>query len=169
MRDNKNNGYNNANLKMETLILPEKIEEGWVVFDEEKFLKSLPDGMQYYAIDEKNETIYGLGKDYNKRIEKLEDELFAEKRHHEKVANALLNYKDKVSELTSKLILIKKALALAVETLRFELGREAIKNLYKDALQNLSNNLNMKFDEEMSEWFIKQAEEVMRDETKIKI
>lgn len=45
-----------------------KLDNGLYYFDEEEYLSSLPDGLQYYAVDEKNEKIYGLGKDYNRRV-----------------------------------------------------------------------------------------------------
>ena len=74
-----------------------------------------------------------------------------------KIEEALKKY---IYELEQKLSHTEKALALAVETMRYELGREAIKNLYKDAIKNLKDNLNMKFDTEMCEWFIEQAKEM---------
>lgn len=64
-----------------------------------------------------------------------------------------------------KITIIEKALELAVETMRYELGREAIKNLYKDAMSNLKDNLNMRVDKEMCEWYIAQAQKELKNET----
>lgn len=68
------------------------------------------------------------------------------------------------AKLKKQLAITEKSLELAVETMRYELGREAIKNLYKDAIKNLKDNLNMKFDTEMCEWFIEQAKEMLDNE-----
>ena len=77
----------------------------------------------------------------------------------------LINQLDEqISDLQHRLEVADKALELAVETMRYELGREAIKNLYKDTIKNLKDNLNMKFDTEMCEWFIEQAKEMLGNE-----
>ena len=69
-----------------------------------------------------------------------------------------------ITELKEQLALTEKALALAVETMRYELGEEAIKNLYKDAMENLKDNLNMRFDTEMCDWYKTKAKEIMKNE-----
>ena len=69
-----------------------------------------------------------------------------------------------IYNMDKQIKILEKALKMAVETMRYELGREAIKNLYKDAIKNLKDNLNMKFDTEMCEWFIEQAKEMLENE-----
>ena len=87
-----------------------------------------------------------------------------DKEHYNQVLEVARSYRNDVERLEKQLAITKKALELAVETMRYELGREAIKNLYKDAIKNLKDNLNMKFDTEMCEWFIKQAKEMLENE-----
>lgn len=84
--------------------------------------------------------------------------------HYNQVLAVSKSYRNDVERLEKQLAITEKALELAVETMRYELGREAIKNLYKDAIKNLKDNLNMKFDTEMCEWFIEQAKEMLENE-----
>ena len=69
-----------------------------------------------------------------------------------------------LADLQHRLDVAEKALELAIETMRYELGRDAIKNLYKDAIKNLKENLNMKTDKEMSQWYLEQAESELKGE-----
>jgi hypothetical protein len=69
-----------------------------------------------------------------------------------------------ISDLQHRLDVAKKALELACETMRYELGRESIKNLYKDAMKNLKNNLNMEIDKGMCQWYLEQAEKELKGE-----
>ena len=69
-----------------------------------------------------------------------------------------------ISDLQHRLDVAEIALELACETMRYELGRDAIKNLYKDAIKNLKENLNMKTDKEMSQWYLEQAERELKGE-----
>ena len=69
-----------------------------------------------------------------------------------------------IANLQHRLDVAEIALELACETMRYELGRDAIKNLYKDAIKNLKENLNMKTDKEMSQWYLEQAERELKGE-----
>lgn len=75
----------------------------------------------------------------------------------------------KIADLQHRLEVAEKALEMACETMRYELGRESIKNLYKDAMKNLKNNLNMKIDKEMCQWYLEQAEKELKGEQAWKI
>ena len=100
-------------------------------------------------------------KQYSARISEIDDTpLFATGKFGEFRMLTIEEYEKLVRENK----ILAKALELAVETMRYELGREAIKNLYKDAIKNLKDNLNMKFDTEMCEWFIEQAKEMLENE-----
>lgn len=70
---------------------------------------------------------------------------------------------DTIRDLKQKLAAMKKALELAVETLRYEWGRDAIKELYKQAIENLEDG-NLGFDTKMAEWFEEQAKEMLKDD-----
>lgn len=69
-----------------------------------------------------------------------------------------------VADLQYRLSVAEKALELACETMRYELGRDAIKNLYNDAIKNLKDNLNMKTDKEICQWYLEQAEKALKGE-----
>lgn len=73
-------------------------------------------------------------------------------------------YEDFIADLQHRLDVAEKALELAIETMRYELGRDAIKNLYKDAMKNLKENPNIKIDKEMCQWFLGQAEKEVKGE-----
>lgn len=47
-----------------------KDENGFYVFDEIEFLKTLPNGLEYFAVDEETEQIYNLGFNYKEKMEK---------------------------------------------------------------------------------------------------
>ena len=98
-----------------------------------------------------NETATEISREYARRV-MLENQLFYKKGCLSK--NYYYEYQISVLE---------KALELAVETMRYELGREAIKNLYKDAMNNLKDNLNMKVDKGMCEWYIEQAQKEIKN------
>lgn len=69
-----------------------------------------------------------------------------------------------IADLQHRLDVAEKALELACETMRYELGRDAIKNLYKDAMKNLKESLNMKTDKEICQWYLEQAEKELKGE-----
>ena len=52
-----------------------KDEDGFYVFDEREFLKTLPTGLEYFAVDKESEQIYGLGFNYKEKMEKQIDDL----------------------------------------------------------------------------------------------
>lgn len=81
------------------------------------------------------------------------------------IGNAISELDDQqqqIADIQHRLDVAEKALELACETMRYELGRESIKNLYKDAMKNLKNNLNMKTDKEMCKWYLEQAESELK-------
>lgn len=47
-----------------------KDENGFYVFDEQEFLKVIPTGLEYFAVDEETEKIYNLGFNYKEKMEK---------------------------------------------------------------------------------------------------
>lgn len=47
-----------------------KDKNGFYVFDEIEFLKTLPTGLEYFAVDKETEQIYNLGFNYKEKMEK---------------------------------------------------------------------------------------------------
>lgn len=69
-----------------------KDEDGFYVFDEREFLKTLPNGLEYFAVDEESEHIYNLGFNYKQKMDKqiadLEAKLAEKDKEIEKYRNA---------------------------------------------------------------------------------
>ena len=61
--------------------------------------------------------------------------------------------------------ILKKALELAIETMNYEIGADAIINLYKLAMKNLKENLpNAKVNEKVWDFYIEQAKESLNEQ-----
>jgi hypothetical protein len=71
-----------------------KDKNGFYVFDEIEFLKTLPTGLEYFAVDKETEQVYNLGFNYKEKMEKqisdletqlanLQQEQIAEMKEHQ--------------------------------------------------------------------------------------
>lgn len=61
-----------------------KDEDGFYVFDEREFLKTLPTGLEYFAVDKESKQIYGLGFNYKQKMDKQIADLEAKLAEKEK-------------------------------------------------------------------------------------
>lgn len=64
-----------------------KDENGFYVFDEREFLKTLPTGLEYFAVDKESKQIYGLGFNYKQKMDKQIADLEAKLVESEKKAS----------------------------------------------------------------------------------
>ena len=71
-----------------------KDEDGFYVFDEREFLKTLPNGLEYFAIDEKSEHIYNLGFNYKEKMDKQIADLEAKLSEKKKEIEQLKKFDD---------------------------------------------------------------------------
>ena len=73
-----------------------KDEDGFYVFDEREFLKTLPTGLEYFAVDKESKHIYGLGFNYKQKMDKqisdLEAKLAEKERQIKKLNNEAQKY-----------------------------------------------------------------------------
>ena len=93
-----------------------KDENGFYVFDEIEFSKTLPTGLEYFAVDRKTKQIYNLGFNYKEKMEK------------------------QISELETKLALTEKALEIAVNIINLKSAHlwsiEEIKTKAKEMMKS---------------------------------
>ena len=77
------------------IFMPAKLNEEWLkepardeglkeIYNDNYFISLIPEGCKYFAIDEKNEKIYGLGFNYKEKMEKQIADLEAKLAESEK-------------------------------------------------------------------------------------
>lgn len=126
-----------------------KNENGFYVFDEMEFLKTLPTGLEYFAVDKETEQIYNLGFNYKEKMDKqisdleaklaeseeqLKEEL-VEKKCLERALSACNRQNDEFSDMIKKLVNEKEELKQQLEK------SEKSKESYR--LQNEQHHLQL--------------------------
>lgn len=87
-----------------------KDKQGMYVFDDDKFFKSLPKGLRYFAVDEENEKIYNLGKDafkyYKQEIAQRDKKIYNQRKEIKTIKNKHSNLDHVAIKLRKELIMI---------------------------------------------------------------
>ena len=132
-----------------------KDENGFYVFDEIEFSKTLPTGLEYFAVDKETEQIYNLGFNYKEKMEKqiadLEAKLEEKDKEIEDIRNThiyrfYLN-EDKVQDVYMTDVMLKvfnqDKISFAVEQLEKIINLfEPYENKEKDTILCANNGIS---------------------------
>ena len=125
-----------------------KDENGFYVFDEIEFSKTLPTGLEYFAFDKETEQIYNLGFNYKEKMEKqisdLEAKLAEKDKEIEKLNACVDFYKSYYVSFQEKVIdeleKVKENIK-KVPITDFDLSGNFEKMYKQDAIRQIDNQI----------------------------